>query len=173
MAVPTADLSGGDLRGIRTLLDDSFTHFSDHDWQHALGGVHAVVRESDGIVAHASLVQRRLLVGGRVGRSLRCGYVEAVAVAAARRRRGLGSRVMAELEAHAVSHDVLALSASASAVDFYLARGWVRWRGPTSVLAPAGLTPTPDEDGAIFVRDPGDLDVDQPIACEWRDGDVW
>ncbi len=173
MAVPTRELGAADRRAVRRLLDASFTSFTDHDWEHGLGGLHALVRDGDEVVAHASLVQRRLLVGGVRGRSLRCGYVEAVAVAADRRRQGLGSQVMAELEAHADSHDVLALCASATAVDFYLARGWVPWRGPSSVLAPTGLTPTPDEDGAIYVWGASGLDLDAPIACDWRDGDVW
>jgi hypothetical protein len=46
--------------------------------EHALGGVHALVVEGDRLIAHASLVARRLL---RRGRSLRTGCVEAVAVA--------------------------------------------------------------------------------------------
>ncbi len=173
MAIATIELTGADRRAVRRLLDASCTSFSDHDWEHGLGGLHALVRDGDRVVAHASPVQRRLLVGEAGGRWLRCGYVEAVAVAVDRRRRGLGGEVMAELEAHADSHDVLALCASATAVDFYLARGWLPWRGPSSVLAPAGLTATPDEDGAIFVWGTSGVDLDAPIVCDWREGDVW
>jgi hypothetical protein len=37
---------------------------SDHDWDHALGGVHALVWEDGELIGHASVIQRRLLHGG-------------------------------------------------------------------------------------------------------------
>ena len=44
----------------------------------------------------------------------------------------------------------------------------------TSVLAPSGLTPTPDDDGSIFVLPvTADLDTTGEITCDYRDGDVW
>ena len=44
-----------------------------------------------------------------------------------------------------------ALSASERGRPLYTARGWLPWRGPTSVLAPSGPTRTPDDDGSVFV----------------------
>jgi aminoglycoside 2'-N-acetyltransferase I len=46
------------------------------------------------------------------------------------------------------------------------------------VLAPAGLTRTPDDDGSLFVMPVGlpdgmVLDTTADITCDWRDGDVW
>jgi aminoglycoside 2'-N-acetyltransferase I len=42
------------------------------------------------------------------------------------------------------------------------------------VLAPAGTTRTPDDDGSVFVLPVGiDLDASAALACDWRDGDVW
>ena len=36
---------------------------------------------------------------------------------------------------------------------------------------------TPEEDGLVMVRrtptTPSDLDLDAPISCDWRPGDVW
>ena len=82
----TAWLAAGELAAIRALLDDAFRGgFSDDDFEHGLGGIHAVVREGDDLVAHGSVVMRRLL---HEGRALRTGYVEAVAVRADRRRLG-------------------------------------------------------------------------------------
>lgn len=173
MVTPTALLSGDDLQQARDLMDLAFGDFSDHDWEHALGGLHAVRHHDGRVVAHASLVQRRVLVGGVGGRPLRCGYVEAVAVDPAHQGTGLGAEVMADLEAHAAAYDLLLLSASSRAVGFYEARGWTLWRGPSAVLAPTGWTDTPDEDGAIYVLGGTHLDLDAPIACDWRDGDVW
>lgn len=68
---------------------------TDHDWEHALGGVHAIIWEAGELVGHGSVVQRRLLHGGR---ALRTGYLEGVAVRADRRRHGLGVTVMEALE---------------------------------------------------------------------------
>jgi aminoglycoside 2'-N-acetyltransferase I len=60
---------------------------------------------------------------------------------------------------------------------FYERLGWERWRGPTSVRAAEGERRTPEEDGYVMIlRTPGtpaDLDVDAPISCDWRPGDVW
>ena len=49
--------------------------FAPDDWEHALGGVHALLSEDGELIGHASVVQRRLLHGGR---ALRAGYAEAV-----------------------------------------------------------------------------------------------
>ena len=51
---------------------------TDQDWEHALGGVHAVAWLDGEVVGHASVVQRRLLHDGR---ALRTGYVEGVGCA--------------------------------------------------------------------------------------------
>lgn len=168
----TAEMTAAELRAVRTLLEESFADFADHDWEHGLGGQHALVVEGgDVVVAHGSLVLRRLLAGGR---SLRAGYVEGVAVAPSRRREGHGSTVMAALESLGPGYDLLALSASEAGEPFYEARGWQRWRGPTSVLAPTGIRPTPEDDGAVRVLPTGpDLDLDVELTCDWRDGDVW
>ncbi len=65
---------------------------------------------------------------------------------------------------------------STGAHGFYETLGWERWRGPTFVDASEGRTPTPDDDGDIMVlrtpRSPR-LDLDGPIVCDWRPGDVW
>ena len=72
----------------RALLDEVFAgELTDDDWEHALGGVHALVWDGDELAGHASVVQRRLLHGGR---ALRAGYVEGVGVRARARRRGYG-----------------------------------------------------------------------------------
>lgn len=90
--VHTADLDTATLEAARTLLDDVFAgDMTDHDWEHALGGMHALVWEGDELIGHASLVQRRLLHGGH---ALRAGYVEGVGGA----RTGAGAAMMEALE---------------------------------------------------------------------------
>jgi aminoglycoside 2'-N-acetyltransferase I len=92
----TAELAPATLAAARGLLDRVFEDdMSDHDWDHALGGVHALVWDGGELIGHASVVQRRLLHGGR---ALRAGYVEGVAVRADQRRRGHGAALMDAVE---------------------------------------------------------------------------
>jgi aminoglycoside 2'-N-acetyltransferase I len=171
--VHTADLDVRTLAAARRLLVDVFTaDFDDHDWEHALGGLHALVWDGHDLVGHASLVQRRLMYDGR---ALRTGYVEGVAVHASRRGRGHGAAMMAALEqAIHRAYELGALAATGAATGFYAIRGWRRWQGPTRALTPAGTTRTRDADGAIYVLPAGaPLDLSAPLTCDWRDGDVW
>jgi aminoglycoside 2'-N-acetyltransferase I len=60
----------------------------------------------------------------------------------------------------------------------YTSRGWLAWQGPTSVLQPAGLARTPDDDRSLFVLpidlpNGVELDTTAELTCDWRDGDVW
>ena len=64
-------------------------------WDHALGGMHALVWEEGRLVGHGAVVQRRLLYDGR---AMRTGYVEGIGVRADRRRPGYGGAIMAALE---------------------------------------------------------------------------
>jgi aminoglycoside 2'-N-acetyltransferase I len=118
------------------------------------------------------VVQRRLLYRGA---ALRCGYVEGVAVREDWRGQGLGHAVMDAVEQviHG-SYQLGALSASGLGAKLYQSRRWLRWRGPTSVLAPSGLIRTPEEDGKIFALPVGvDLDPGADLVCDFRDGDLW
>lgn len=166
----TAEMTPEELAAVRALMDSAFGEFTDHDWDHALGGQHALVVDDGRVVAHGALVMRRLL---HADRALRCGYVEAVATSPARSRQGHAATVMAALESLAPAYDVLALSATEAGVLLYEARGWQRWRGPTSVLGPSGVEATPDDDGSVYVLGGTGLDFDAGLTCDWRQGDVW
>jgi aminoglycoside 2'-N-acetyltransferase I len=169
----TADLGAATLAEARELMDAAFAgRFDDDDWEHALGGIHAVVREEGVLVAHGSVVGRRLLYGGR---ALRTGYVEAVAVAPDRRGRGHAGAVMEALErVIRGAYELGALSASELGVPHYEGRGWLVWEGPLSVLAPDGIARTEEDDGSVYVLPvSAELDRSAPLACDWRAGDVW
>lgn len=169
----TADLDPSILAAARTLLDRVFdADMTDHDWEHALGGVHAIVWEAGELVGHGSVVQRRLLHGGR---ALRTGYVEGVAVRADRRRHGLGATVMEALERVVRdAYELGALGATEDGANFYAARGWKAWRGTTWALTPAGRVRTASEDDGVFVLPASaPLDLSGELTCDWRDGDVW
>ncbi|MET7442629.1 MULTISPECIES: GNAT family N-acetyltransferase [unclassified Streptomyces] len=169
----TAELAPAELRAVRALLEDAFEgDFGDEDWDHGLGGMHALVHDERGLAAHGSVVQRRVL---HRGRSLRVGYVEAVGVRSDVRRTGLGGRVMGALEgivdrAYALG----ALSASDEGAALYAARGWQVWPGRICALGPAGVVRLAEEEGTTFVRHAtaGPLDPAHELIFDWRDGDV-
>ena len=168
----TADVDAATLAAARALLYEAFDDMTEDDWEHSLGGVHALVFDGDTLVGHAAVVQRRLLHGGR---ALRTGYVEGVAVRADQRRRGHGAAMMDALErVIRGAYDLGALGASDEAVALYAGRGWQQWQGPSSALTPDGIRRTEDDDGGIYVL-PGAvaLDLDGELTCDWRGGDVW
>jgi aminoglycoside 2'-N-acetyltransferase I len=169
----TADLDPAMLGSARRLLDEAFGgEFDDADWEHALGGMHALAFDGDRLVAHGSVVQRRMV---HRGRALRAGYVEAVAVAGDHRRRGLASAVMDAIEQLIRGgFDLGALSASDAGAALYLSRGWQRWDGHAAALTPAGTVRTPEADGSVFVLPvSAALDPARELVCDWRDGDLW
>jgi aminoglycoside 2'-N-acetyltransferase I len=79
-------------------------------------------------------------------------------------------------------HQLGALSSSDRAVRLYESRGWRQWRGPLYALTPAGTVRTEEDDGGVYVL-PGTslgglpsvppLDLDAPLTCDWRAGDLW
>ncbi len=167
----TAALEPAALNAVRSLTDDVFGSFFDaHDWEHALGGIHAIVWSGETAIAHGSVVQRRLIHGGR---ALRTGYVEAVAVRPEHRGRGYGDAVMEALETViGGAYDLGALAATDEAKPFYARRGWQAWEGPTSALTPNGVMRADDDAIYVLMHD-AVLDVTGELTCDWRDGDVW
>lgn len=168
----TADLDAAALGAARALLDAVFDDMTEHDWEHALGGIHALVWEDEELVGHGSVVQRRLLHGDR---ALRAGYVECVGVIASRRRCGHGAALMAALErVIRGGYDLGALAATDAAAAFYASRGWQPWEGRTYALTPAGIVRTEDEDDSIYVLPvTAALDRRGELTCDWREGEVW
>jgi aminoglycoside 2'-N-acetyltransferase I len=171
--VHTADLEGEARQRAYEMVYDAFAgEFTDTDWDHALGGMHALIWHRGAIIAHGAVVQRRLLYRSA---ALRCGYVEAVAVREDWRGQGLAIAILDACEqVIRGGYQLGALSSSDRGRRLYTLRGWLPWRGPTSVIAPAGATRTPDDDGSVFVLPVGiNLDATAELACDWRDGDVW
>ncbi|MFI5984750.1 GNAT family N-acetyltransferase [Streptomyces sp. NPDC051555] len=172
--VHTAGLGEDGLRAVRALLEEAFEgDFGDLDFEHALGGMHALAYEGDRIVAHGSVVMRRVV---HRGRSLRTGYVEAVAVRPDRRRRGLGAGIVAALEqVIAGAYPLGALSASEQGAALYAGRGWSVWGGEIGTLGPGGPERLAGEEGSTYVWvPPGGILLDPAgrLDFDWRDGDV-
>jgi aminoglycoside 2'-N-acetyltransferase I len=174
--VPTSELAPSEIAALQQLMDEAFAGdehggFTVDDWEHALGGMHFVADEGGRVVGHAAVVERDIRIAGR---PLRTGYVEAVATAVDRQRSGIGTGLMREVAKLLAEYELGALGTGSHA--FYERLGWVTWRGPSSVRTAEGERPTPEEDGYIMVlRTPltPQLDLDAPISCEWRSGDVW
>jgi len=98
----TAQLTPRELSSVLTLLDEAFDgEFSDQDYDHTLGGMHALLWDGSTLIGHGAVIMRRLLhrePSNPGGRSLRTGYVEGVAVCADHRGHGHGHTVMAALK---------------------------------------------------------------------------
>lgn len=173
----TDELAPAEVDAIRALMiaafgDDDDERFTEEDWQHSIGGIHVVLDIDGRIVSHASLVLRAIQLGGR---SLRTGYVEAVATAPDRQGRGLGTIVMGAIGELIRAGFELGVLGTGSQ-HFYERLGWRSWLGPSAVRTADGLRPTPDDDGFLMVLDTPalpDPDLTGPISCEWRPGDVW
>jgi aminoglycoside 2'-N-acetyltransferase I len=161
--VHTADLDTETREDARRMVIEAFAgEFTDADWEHTLGGMHALICHHGALIAHAAVVQRRLLYRDT---ALREDW----------RGQGLAHALMdAAEQVLRGAYQLGALSTSEDGRHMYTSRGWLPWRGPTSVLAPTGLTRTPDDDNGLFVF-PVSVDVDTTaeITCDWRDGDVW
>ena len=146
--------------------------FTEHDWEHSLGGIHFILEDGGVVVAHASVVERELHVGDE---PLRTGYVEAVAARSDLQRKGYGSTVMREVGEYL--DETFPLGAlDTGSNSFYARLGWVTWEGPTFVRTDSGLIRTEEDDGNVMVRltaTTAKLDLSAPISCEWRPGDVW
>jgi aminoglycoside 2'-N-acetyltransferase I len=168
----TANLDSDTRAAARALLYGAFDDMTEHDWEHALGGIHALAWDTGALVGHASVVQRRLL---HRSRALRAGYVEGVAVRAGRRREGIGAAMMTELErVIRAAYDLGTLGASDDGAALYAKREWRRWLGPTSALTPNGIVRTPEDDGYVFVLAVTvELHLNGELTCDWREGDPW
>lgn len=171
----TFELAPAERAGARALMDAAFDGgFSDEDWEHGLGGVHAFVTAPDGtFLAHGSVIQRRVLYEGR---SYRVGYVEAVAVRPGHHRQGLGGRVMAALERVIDgAYHLGALSASDDGARLYRSRGWHLWRGTIETLTPSGAVRLPEEEDSTYLRPARGRALPEPsgaLVFDWREGDV-
>lgn len=169
----TAEMPTALLERVRHLMDEAFAgDFSDDDWDHLLGGWHAVVVEDGVPVSHAAVVPRTLRVGER---PLRTGYVEGVGTAPGRMGGGLGSATMTALDAVIRQHFAFG-ALGTGRYGFYERLGWERWRGRTWVHDSDGPVRTPEDDNAIMVLRFGpsaDIDLNADLSCEARAGDDW
>jgi aminoglycoside 2'-N-acetyltransferase I len=175
--VPTELLGPAEVAAIRKLMVVAFgrdeeERFTDHDWDHAIGGTHFVLELDGRIVSHASVVERELHIGAH---RLRTGYVEAVATAPEHQGAGYGTLVMTDVTAFIRERFQLG-ALGTGRHHFYGRLGWTTWQGESFVRTADGTLRTPDEDGYILVLSTPSsptLDMTASISCAWRPGDVW
>jgi aminoglycoside 2'-N-acetyltransferase I len=124
------------------------------------------------IVSHAMWVTRWLQPDG--SRPLMTAYVEAVATLPAYQGNGYATQVMQHLaERIPACYETAALSPANTSI--YRRLGWQLWRGPLSIrLTSGGYAPTPD-DTVMVLQLPGrkQLDLNQALSAEWREGELW
>lgn len=145
-------------------------------------GEHLLGWQDGELVSHLMWVERILYRdSGSVAQrpALRSAYIELVATAPSEQGRGHASTLMRAAAAALGDFEVGALSPSDEA--FYARLGWERWRGPLFVRQPADAEgdhrwdATSDEEIMILrlPRTPSGLDVNAPLAVDWRPGEVW
>jgi len=173
--VRSAELSKSEWTALTNLCIGAFNEPWDEYWESIGPGLHVIAEGSDGaIIAHAAIVDRPLYPGSCV---LQAGYVEAVAVQPPLQRSGQGTQVMREIN-RLIDEGYELGALGTGSQPFYARLGWVVWRGPTWIRHSDGRRErSADEDGGIMVRltprTPPDLDLAEPIAVDWRPGEVW
>ncbi|WP_051963135.1 GNAT family N-acetyltransferase [Deinococcus misasensis] len=168
----TSQLSSDFLLQLRDFLSLVYEEdFADEDWDHALGGVHILVRHENQLVGHAAVVQRQLYISEK---AFRVGYLEAMAVHPQFQRQGIGRQMMAQVN-HLIqrAYDFGALGASDEGFGLYLQTGWQVWPGELGVLSFQGIERTPEEEGGVMVYPAFPEDPSHMLICDFRSGDVW
>jgi aminoglycoside 2'-N-acetyltransferase I len=147
-------------------------------WERVGPGLHVTAEVSGRIVAHAMIVDRLVYVGTQdAAEAIDAGYVENVATLPAEQGRGHAAAVMGEIgRILAEQYSLGALATGENA--FYAKAGWETWRGPTWVRTPDGeRVRSADQDGHVMIRrtprSPASLDLDLPIAIDWRPEESW
>lgn len=173
--VRSDELRGDEWDELTALCIAAFNEPWDGYWESIGPGLHVITSdETERILAHAAIVDRILYPGELV---VPTAYVEAVAVQPDRQRGGLGSEVMGVIDGIIDRQYQLGALGTGSQL-FYERLGWEIWRGPTWIRNRDGsLERSAGEDGGIMVRrtksTPEALDLEDPIAVDWRPGEVW
>lgn len=169
----TNDLTEIEIILLWALVREAFGgDLAQEDWNHALGGLHVVLSEGDQLMAHAAVVPRTMVAGGR---PLSVGYVESVATRPRWQKQGHGTEVMRAVGTIIVSDFELG-ALSTGIPGFFDRLGWEPWRGPTYVQSPTGRVRTAADDASVMIMRTMrtfDLETSPALVCEWREGSAW
>jgi aminoglycoside 2'-N-acetyltransferase I len=169
----SSELSDFERTMLWALLMEAFNgDVAREDWEHCLGGLHVIMSENDQPIAHAAVVARTLVAGGR---PLSVGYVEGVATRSKWQKQGHGTEVM-QAVGSIILRDYELGALATGRHGFFERLGWQRWRGATYVQSPSGRARTGEDDDAIMVLTTlhtYNLETNTALVCDWRPGDVW
>jgi predicted acetyltransferase len=146
-------------------------------WDRVGPGIHVVASADGRVTAHAMIIDRRIYLGHEPDQALDVGYVENVATWPKLQRGGHGTAVMREI-GRLIGQEYALGALATGSNGFYERLGWETWRGPTYVRMLDGQrVRSADEDGDVMVlrtpRSPSDLDLNGPIAIDWRPEEPW
>lgn len=173
----TEDLEPDQLDELTRLCEAAFGEPFDAIWERVGPGLHVTAEDGGRVVAHAMIVDRQVYLGHEMDIALDVGYVEHVATLPEAQGQGHGAAVMGEVGR--IIGDEYTLGALATGSNaFYQRLGWETWTGQTSVrMADGERVHSPAQDGHVMVlrtpRSPADLDLDAPIAVDWRPEEPW
>ena len=118
--------------------------YTDADWEHSLGGMHALIWVHGALIAHGAVVQRQHPAPRR--RPFAAAIVESVAVREDWRGQGLAGAVMDALEQVLAGCLPAGCAQRRRRLGLHAVRApeaGCRGSGPTSALAPSGHDPEP------------------------------
>ncbi|MGH2444629.1 MAG: GNAT family N-acetyltransferase [Candidatus Limnocylindria bacterium] len=173
----TDELEPDQLAELTELCELAFDEPFAAVWERVGPGLHVMAEVDGRVAAHAMIVDRSLYLGHEADIALDAGYVENVATLPEVQGRGHGAAAMREIGRIIASEYVIGALATGSNA-FYAKLGWETWIGPTSVrMADGERVRSSNEDGHVMIlrtpRTPPDLQLDTPIAIDWRPEDPW
>ncbi|WIF73551.1 GNAT family N-acetyltransferase [Proteus vulgaris] len=154
------------------LLDAFEGDFSPDDFHHSLGGMHVFAYHQEKIVGHVAVIRRNMAIDHK---PISVGYVEAMAVHQAYRRKGIGKHLMAHtnniIEA---CYQLGLLSASDEGAPLYSLLGWKVWKGQLFELNQGIYQQSIGEEGGVMAFSPSNsLNLTASLYCDFRGGDQW
>ena len=168
--VRTASLAPRVFEQVQALCKEAYAEDLAHYFVDIGPGVHLLGWHGPALVSHLMWVDRPLYLEGR--EPLRSAYVELVATRTRDLRHGYATKLMQRLALELGAYDLAALSPSGTTL--YDRLGWERWRGPLSVRTAGGLVASPDEELMVLrLAGSPELDLNAPLAVDWRPGEVW
>lgn len=166
----TAELSNQQYAAVVELCSTVF-EVNYQDFLDVIGpSTHVLCSEAGRLVSHAMWVSRRLRPGNLP--ILCTAYVEGVVTDPFLQGHGYATAVMQRLAGEIQDFELAGLATGRP--GFYARLGWESWLGPTFVRTDAGLEPEPNPD-IMILRLPKTppVDVQWPLSCEWRRGEIW
>lgn len=160
------------LGAIKNLLSDAYEDdFSEEDWLHTFGGVRFLGTINREIVAHGSVVPRKISINDEL---IAVGYLEGIAVSSNHQGQGVGRQLLSSISDFCLSEYQISML-STDEFDFYGNFGWKQFKGKSGVLLGTEVILTPDEDEGLMylIGKTGSSQEILTAYCDSREGDHW